>query len=32
VNVYEVAFARPVHDAVVPLTTQLAPLGDDVTV
>lgn len=32
VNVYEVAFARPVHDAVVPFTTQLAPLGDDVTV
>ena len=32
VNVYEVAFARPVHDAAVPVTTQLAPLGDDVTV
>jgi len=32
VNVYEVAFAKPVHDAAVPFTTQLAPLGDDVTV
>jgi hypothetical protein len=32
VNVCEVAFAKPVHAAEVPVTTQLAPLGDDVTV